>query len=148
MSLFGHRAISDAFASERKLEMIIRELISSKEYVEFLVGRTGAFDILAASVIHRVQRELGSANSALVLVLPYLTAEYRNNISSLESYYDEIEIFEKSAQAHYKAAMQIRNQCLVDRSDLVVCLIEHNSGGAFQTIEYAKEQGVRVVNVT
>lgn len=148
VSLFGHRTIANAAMVENKLEELVRKLILSKEYVEFLVGRTGEFDILAASVIRRVQHELDRANSSLVLVLPYMTAEYRNNAASLDGYFDEIEICEKSAQAHFKAAIQIRNQEIVDRSDLVVCRIEHNSGGAFQAIEYAKKQGVRVIMIT
>lgn len=148
VSLFGHRTIINAPMMEANLEEIIRSLILSKKYVEFLVGRSGEFDILAASVIRRVQRELDLANSSLVLVLPYMTAEYRNNAASFDSYYDEIEICERSAQAHFKAAIQIRNQYMVERSDLVICNIEHNSGGAFQAVEHAKKQGVCVVKIT
>lgn len=147
ISLFGHRTISNAFDVEAKLEKMIRTLIVAKEYVEILVGRTGEFDILAASVVRRVQSNLDRANSALVLVLPYMTSEYRKNAASFESYYDEVEICEKSAKAHFKAAMQIRNQCMIDRSDLVICRIEYNSGGAFQAVEYAKKQSVPVINI-
>lgn len=60
VSFFGHKTISNALAVEAKLEKIIRNLILSKEYVELLVGRAGEFDILTASVIRRVQRELDS----------------------------------------------------------------------------------------
>lgn len=148
VSLFGHRTIINAPMAEANLEEIIRSLILSKEYVVFLVGRAGEFDILAASVIRRVQRELDRANSSLVLVLPYMTVEYRNNAAGFDSYYDEIEICERSAQAHFKAAIQIRNQYMVERSDLVICHIEHNSGGAFQAVEHAKKQGICVVKIT
>lgn len=147
ISFFGHRTLSNAFAVEKTLEQTVRELIKSKEYVEFLVGRSGEFDILAASVIHRVQIALDRANSSLVLVLPYMTAEYRDNSENFNSFYDETEICEKSAQAHFKAALQIRNQYMIDRSDLVISCLEHNSGGAFQATEYAKKQGISVVNI-
>lgn len=147
ISMFGHRAISNAFDVENKLEKMIRTFIMSKEYVEILVGRSGEFDILAASVVRRVQSALDRANSALVLVLPYMTSEYRQNAASFEGYYDEVEICEKSAKAHFKAAMQVRNQCMIDRSDLVICRIEHESGGAFQTVGYAKNRGVPVINI-
>lgn len=147
VSLFGHRIISNTIAVDKALEQTVRELIETKEYVEFLVGRSGDFDILAASVIRRVQKELDRANSSLVVVLPYVTAEYRENEESFNNYYNETEICEKSVQAHYKAALQIRNQCMVDRSDLVVSCIEHNSGGAFNAVKYAEKIGVRVVNI-
>ena len=87
-------------------------------------------------------------NSALVLVLPYLTAEYENNHQSFHEYYDEIEICQDAAEGHYKAAIQVRNQEMVDRSDLIVCCIEHNSGGAFQTVEYAKKKNKEIVNLS
>lgn len=37
---------------------------------------------------------------------------------------------------------------MVDRSDLVVCCIEHNSGGAFQTVQYAKKKNKEIVNLS
>lgn len=42
--------------------------------------------------------------SILVLVLPYLKAEYLNNVEYFEEYYDEIEICQVSAKAHFKGA--------------------------------------------
>lgn len=44
VSFFGHRELPNMFELEDKLMSILRELISKKEYVEFLVGRNGDFD--------------------------------------------------------------------------------------------------------
>ena len=41
VSFFGHRQIDNVFVIEQRLETMIRELLLSKEYVEFLVGRDG-----------------------------------------------------------------------------------------------------------
>jgi len=41
VSFFGHRQVDDSFLIERQLESTIRELLLTKEYVEFLVGRDG-----------------------------------------------------------------------------------------------------------
>ena len=46
-----------------------------------------------------------------------------------------------------KRAYQIRNRQMVDRSDLVVFYVEHNSGGAYQTMRYAQERGKQIVNL-
>ena len=62
---------------------IVLHLLESKEYVEFLVGRNGVFDQLVSSTVRRVKRNFRDDNSALVLVLPYLTAEYENNHQSI-----------------------------------------------------------------
>ena len=147
VSFFGHREIDDPFVIERQLESIIRELLLTKEYVEFLVGRDGEFDQLVSSTVRRCKRTIRGDNSSLVLVLPYMTAEYRNNEESFHEYYDEIEICLESAEKHFKSAHQVRNRSMVDRSDLVIFCIEHNSGGAYQTMQYAKKADAKIMNL-
>ena len=86
-------------------------------------------------------------NTSFILVLPYIKAEYRNNEQSYLEYYDEIEICAESAEGHYKSAIQVRNRNLVDRSNLVICYIQHKSGGAYKTIQYAEKQGKKILNL-
>ena len=147
VSFFGHRDFYAHHKCEAKLEPIIRELLNTKEYVDFLVGRNGEFDVFASSIVRRAKKNIWDANSSLVLVLPYPTSEYTNSQEYFEDFYDEIEISEKASMSHFKSAMQIRNKEMVDRSDLVICYIERNSGGAYQTIEYAKKQNKRIINL-
>lgn len=148
VSFFGHRQLNDPFTVERNLETLIRELLNTKQYVEFLVGRDGEFDQLVASTIRRCKRAIRDDNSALVLVLPYETAEYRNNVQSFQDYYDEIEICAESAAKHFKSAHQTRNRSMVDRSHLVVFCVDHESGGAYATMRYAEKKGVQTINLT
>lgn len=140
VSFFGHREIENALEIERKLEAKITELIQTKQYIEFLVGREGEFDILAASVVKRVKKQMDYGNCSLIWVLPYMKAEFRDNEKEFLEYYDDVEICEQSANAHFKSAMQIRNRAMVDRADLVICCIQHKSGGAYKTVQYAKKQ--------
>lgn len=97
--------------------------------------------------MRRTQKNLERGNSALVLVLPYMTDEYRKNTAALENYYDEIEICEQSAKCHYKAAFSVRNRLMAERSDLVICCIQHESGGAYQTVKYAQKLNKTVINL-
>ena len=147
VSFFGHRIIEDFNRAEAKVEALIRELILQKEYVEFLVGRGGDFDQIVSSAVKRLQRRIRDENSSLIWVLPYSTAELYNNVKSFGNYYDEIEICDTAQSNHPKRAYQIRNRQMVDRSDLVVFYVEHNSGGAYQTMRYAQERGKQIVNL-
>lgn len=70
VSFFGHRKVSQFSLVEERLEAVIQRLLEEKEYVEFLVGRSGEFDQLASSAVRRTKRTLRDDNSALVLVLP------------------------------------------------------------------------------
>ena len=145
-SFFGHRQIDNVFVIEQRLQEIIQELLIFKEYVELLIGRDGEFDQLVASTVRRCKRTVRDDNSELVLVLPYTTAEYRNNEQSFHEYYDEVEICTEATEHHFKSAHQVRNRFMVDRSDLVVFCVEHNSGGAYQTMRYAKKANTNIVN--
>ena len=84
VSFFGHRKIENLRELDNTLYYKIKNLISEHEFISFLVGRNGEFDECAASVIKRVQRELGKDCCELTLVLPYVLS----NIEDYEAYYD------------------------------------------------------------
>lgn len=118
-----------------------------KGILEFLVGRNGDFDQIVSSAVKRQQRRVRDDNSALILVLPYPTAELRDNLENFEAYYDEIELCSAAAGSHPKGAIQIRNRQMVDRSDLVVFCVDHSSGGAYQTLRYAQRKKKEILNL-
>lgn len=111
------------------------------------MGRNGEFDQMASSTVRRIKAEDPACFCTLTLVLPYRSAEYRNNAEYFENYYDDIEFCMESCAAHYKRAIQIRNRAIVDRSDLVICYITNPTGGAYQTIRYAELQGKDIIRL-
>ncbi len=56
VSFIGHREIGRFRFAETELDKIVDNLISSKEYVEFYVGRNGEFDTMVASAVKRGQK--------------------------------------------------------------------------------------------
>lgn len=148
VSFFGHRELTHFVDIQEQLEKLIRQLLEKKEYVEFLVGRNGAFDSLVSSVIRMVKREYRDDNSCHILVLPYYTKEYSYNISYFEKFFDEVEICKESENAFFKSAIQIRNKNMVDRSDLTVFYIEKESGGAYSTYKYAQKHKKEIIKIS
>ena len=148
ISLFGHRIIEDYNTVESKLYELLR-IVMQKESgeVEFLVGRNGDFDLMAASIIRKLKKETGNENVFLTLVLPYETAELRNNTESFESYYDSIEICEASVNQNFKYAIVARNRDMIDRSDMVVVYVKNETGGAYQALKYAEKNQKRIINL-
>ena len=135
---FGHRYIERGTEIENRLDKLLHDLITQKEYVDFLIGR---------AAIKRAIRSYGYGNTHFTLVLPYMKAEYRDNEKEYLDYYDEVEVCAESSEAHQKSAIQVRNRSMTDRADLVVCCIQHKSGGAYRTIQYAEKQGKEIVNL-
>ena len=147
VSFFGHRELERPLEIAKRLDNLLHDIIIQNEYVEFLIGRDGDFDLLASSAIRRAIKKYSFGNTSFILVLPYLKTEYRDNKQNYLDYYDEVEICEKSSSAHFKSAIQIRNRNMIDRSDLVVCYIQNKKGGAYKTIQYAEKHNRRIVNI-
>lgn len=146
VSFCGHRAIDNPLALEKALYELVATLLRTKEFVEFLVGRDGEFDQIVSSAIRRGKREVREDNSSHIWVMPYMTAAYRNHEDDYRKYYDEIEVFELCS-IHYKAAFQARNRSMVDRSDLIIFMVERQEGGAYQTLRYAMNQSKQYINL-
>ncbi len=143
----GHREIRNLSEIENKFEKIIDDIMHNYNYIEFLVGNQGEFDILASRVVKRLQKRIGKERCVLVLVLPYITKGYIDNKENYDNYYDEIELCFDAASAYPKTAIQIRNREMVNRADLMICWVDHKSGGAYSTFRYAKSLGKRIINI-
>mgnify|MGYP001428318938 CR=1 FL=1 len=143
VSFIGHREVEHFREVEEQLERIIVELIKTKEYVEFYVGRNGEFDLMVASVIKRTQRDYGYANSSLILVIPYPIA----NLEDMEKYYDEVMYPVELYKVHYKAAITKRNEWFVANSDLLIAYVVRDIGGAYDCLIKAEKSGARIQRI-
>ncbi len=76
-----------------------------------------------------------------------MKAEYRANEKEYLDYYYEVEVCAESSEAHPKSLSKSAIGAMIDRSDLVVCCIQHKSGVAYRTIQYAEKQGKKIVNL-
>ena len=143
VSLFGHRKIDDLLKLERQLAPIVKKLIQTKPYVSFLIGRNGEFDEYSASVIKRVQKEVGKDNSDITLILPYKMRA----IEYYEKYYDSIIIPDSVYGAHPKSAITLKNRWMIERSNLSLFYVKCERGGAYTAMRYAKKLNKEVVNL-
>ena len=144
VSLFGHREIEDLRKLDNALAPIIKELIQTKSYLTFLIGRNGEFDEYAASVIKTVQKEVGKENSEIILVLPYTVA----GMEYYEKYYDSIIIPESLHGSHPKSAITLKNRWMVEQSELVIAFVEHKKGGAYTATRYAEKINKSIINLS
>lgn len=143
VSFIGHREMEDYRFVEERVKEIVRDLIQTKEYVEFYIGRNGEFDVMVASVIKRAKRDYGNANSSLILVLPYPIAD----MDMMEKYYDEI-LLPLGNNVHFKSAITKRNEWMVDNSDMLVAYVTREMGGAAKCLQYSKKKGIFVSKIS
>ena len=146
IALFGNRELTNGLTIERYLENKLSELAASHAHLTVLVGRNGEFDLLASSVVRRLQARIGRERCIHTLVLPYPTKELLENKESYTAYYDDIRIDTEVQTAHFKTAITIRNRRMIEEADLVVVWAEH-PGGADNAYRYAQKHQIAAVNL-
>ena len=74
VSFFGHRYIERGTEISDRLDKLLHDLITQKEYVDFLIGRDGEFDLLASAAIKRAIRSYGYGNNGTLTSTSFLYA--------------------------------------------------------------------------
>ena len=143
VTLFGHRDFCATRETEGKLYDVLKNLMLKKSCLEIYIGRNGEFDLFAASIVKRIKKELDNSSCSVTLVLPYKVKD----IEYYEKYYDDIIIYENEERLHPKAAIAKRNGWMVENSDLLICFVDHNSGGAYKALQYAQKLGIKTINL-
>ena len=64
-----------------------------------------------------------------------------------EKYYDSVIIPECIAKTHPKGAITKRNRWMIEQADLFICFVEHEEGGAYTALKYAKKLGKKIINL-
>ena len=138
-TFFGHR---DCPATIRpRLRAVLVELIERHGVEQFYVGRQGAFDAMARSVL----RELAEVYSHIsyAVVLERLPGPRDKAVWDFSD-----SIFPEGLETVLpRFAISKRNDWMLKQADFVVTYITHNWGGAAQYAEKAHRQGKRVLNL-
>lgn len=111
-------------------------------------GGARGFDALAAQTVIRLRESCPGIK--LILVLPCLTQTrgWRpQDVTEYERIKAQADKVVYTAQQYTPGCMHRRNRHLVDNSSVCICYLTRDSGGTAYTVGYAKEQGVKVINI-
>ncbi len=151
VSFFGHAEICPDMGKilEHKVFLLLKDMVNRNENVIFLAGRNKGFDRIAATAIHNVKRWVRSDNSVFYLVLHGMEEYYRKFIDMQDDHYDEIEICEESLRSYKEISFYVRDQAMIDRSDMVVVYISSHdgSGHEYDAYRYAVKAGKNILNL-
>ena len=145
----GHRQIPPGEQAEiaSKLENVILSLYQ-KGIRYYGAGGARGFDSLAARTVIRLRENCPGMK--LILVLPCLTQTQgwpAENVAEYEQIKAQADKVVYTSQEYTKGCMFKRNRHLVNHSSICVCYLTKQSGGTAYTVNYAKEQGVEVINI-
>ncbi len=137
VTFIGHREVFRL--DEDKLKEIIIKAIENGVTI-FLNGGMGDFDYISARIVKGLQKDYPHVRSELVI--PYLPFKPSPMDCFDSSIYPEG--FEKY---HFKAAIGARNKWMVNQSQLAICYVDHDWGGAVETFRYAVKKNLEIINL-
>ncbi len=136
---FGHREVYQDI--EEKLTETIEDLIGNGVDC-FLVGHQGAFDAMVLRVLRKLRKSHGNLRYFVVLAYMPGNKEEYPLLEAKETLYPEgLEC------VHPRYAISWRNNWLISESEIVVCYLTHEWGGAARFIEKARRKNKRVINI-
>ena len=106
------------------------------------------FDTLAANVVIKLRSKYPDIK--LILVLPCKTQTRGWKQSDIDEYKRIIKDADKvvyTSENYYSGCMHKRNRHLVNNSSLCICYLTEDNGGTFYTVNYAKQNGLSIVNI-
>ncbi len=135
----GNRDCYDV--NTQKVKDAIQDAVNSG-ITTFLSGGLGYFDETCAALVHELKAQYPNIKN--VLLIPYKNFRIFN-----KDIFDEIIFpFEKdhSTYSEYKSAIPRRNEIMVSMSSTAICCV-HREGGASKTLDYAKKQNLKIINL-
>ena len=145
----GHRP--DKMEQEEKeikplLEKAIDDAIANG-YVTFLTGMAMGTDIWAAEIV--LERKKTNPDLHLICALPHPNFEKPRSMAEKMRFNKIIKNADlvKEINDHYfKACYQVRNEWMVDHSDLIITVFNGQKSGTKNTIDYAKKKECSIFN--
>lgn len=145
----GHRKIPahDIRKIEKQLDRIIKKLYR-KGVIFYGAGGSYGFDMLAEKAVIRARNR--HKEIKLILVLPcknqdkYWTEDNKAAFAEIKNQSDKIVY---TSEIYSKDCMHKRNRHLVNFSGYCVAYLNKNSGGTAYTVNYARQNGLEIVNL-
>ena len=145
----GHRKIPPAqdknIAKRLRLEI---EAMIRRGVVYFGAGGALGFDTMAAEAVLELRKKYPQIR--LILVLPCKTQTLNWSEQSRAIYQNIQKACDKYvylSEEYTRDCMKKRNRHLVQNSAYCICYLTKRFGGTAYTVEYAKKNGLKIVNI-
>ena len=145
----GHRSIPTHQRPQivKELRKQITRLIE-EGVIYYGAGGALGFDTLAALTVLELREKHPQIKLILVLPCPEQSHRWqREDIEIYESIKRQSDKIVYTAAHYTPDCMHRRNRHLVDNSGVCVCYQTKPSGGTAYTVSYARQQGIRVINL-
>ena len=129
------------------LEKVIDDAIA-EGYVTFITGMAMGTDIWAAEIV--LERKKRNKDLHLICALPHPNFESRRSMTEKMKFnkiVKKADLVKEINNHYFTGCYQVRNEWMVDRSNLVIAVFNGQKSGTKNTVNYAKRKGVKIMNV-
>ena len=134
----GHRDAPDEILP--LLAEIVEKLIEEEGVKEFVVGRYGKFDYMAAKAVQAVKKTYGDVR--LVMMTPYHPAE--RSLTLPDGFDEMLYPFEMAVPP--RAAIVRANEQMIRTSSHLAAYVRH-PGKSRDLLEYARRHNIKIVQI-
>ena len=145
----GHRTIPESEYAEmqKSLESELTQLINQGTRY-FGAGGALGFDTMSALSVLKLRKNFSLIR--LILVLPCKDQTKGWSEKDIKIYNNILQNADKvvyTSKHYYRGCMHKRNRHLVDNSQICICYLTDSKGGTAYTVDYAKQKGLRIINL-
>lgn len=146
VAVTGHRILSSDF-DPKKLEKLFRDLYNDG-YDTFLIGMALGFDTACFKAAEEMKKECPSIKIVACIPCPKQADRYTDSQKNEYERMLSVADFKVVLSAKYTPYCMIkRNRYMVNNASVLVCYLRHEFGGTFNTLKYAKEKKIKIINV-
>ena len=146
----GHRP-DKIELGEKEIKPLLEKAIDkaiSEGFVTFITGMAMGTDIWAAEIV--LDRKKKNKNLHLICALPHSGFENRRNFTEkirFSKIIKKADLVKEINDHYFTGCYQVRNEWMVDRSNLVIAVFNGQKSGTKNTLDYAIEKGININNV-
>lgn len=132
-----------------QIKNTITELIEKENATHFISGMALGVDMICAEIVLELKKTYPQIT--LECAIPCETQAAKWTEKYRDRYFNTIIASDKETllQTHYTAdCMMKRNKYMVDKSDIVVAVWNGSKGGTANTVNYAKQSGKTIKQIT
>jgi len=145
----GHRQLPESRLQEIMMSLNHQiEVLIYQEVDTFICGGALGFDMLAAAIVI-AKKKLGY-RIRLVLALPCRNQEKYWTVKQVAFYRNLLEEADEIiyiSEEYSEDCMRKRNRYMVEQSAYCICCLWKPKSGTYQTVNYARKKGIKIINV-
>ena len=141
----GHRELFADF-DRPLLERVVSTLVR-RGCTDFYCGMAKGFDLAAAETVLKLK---GMYDAELIACIPYAGQAEYFSLSDRERYENILKYCSKKiifSEKYNRWCMHARDRFMAENCSSLICYLRKNSGGTFYTVNYARRQGVKIIEI-